>query len=293
MKKLAAITLVYILALAVCFAANGDASAPFSNGLLWKVEKDGVRPSYIFGTIHLDDERVTDLPTPVKQAFADSTSFTMEMIIDEASTQKFLTAMLLADGNLQSMIGDSLFAETAGLMAEYGMPQEITERFKPWAVMLTLIMPKERQGLIVDNVLYQQALSQKKSVHQLENVDEQIAVFDGLPTDVQVGLLKQTVTHHDLIPDMVEKSIQAYLKRDLGTMWDVNNSIMETDVDKRFNEIFLQRVLYDRNARIAERLRPLLKAGDAFVAVGALHLYGKKGVLSLLKSRGYRINRIY
>ena len=293
MKKLAAITLVYILALAVCFAANGDASAPFSNGLLWKVEKDGVRPSYIFGTIHLDDDRVTDLPTPVKQAFADSTSFTMEMIIDEASTQKFLTAMLLADGNLQSMIGDSLFAETAGLMAEYGMPQEITERFKPWAVMLTLIMPKERQGLIVDNVLYQQALSQKKSVHQLENVDEQIAVFDGLPTDVQVGLLKQTVTHHDLIPDMVEKSIQVYLKRDLGTMWDVNNSIMETDVDKRFNEIFLQWVLYDRNARIAERLRPLLKAGDAFVAVGALHLYGKKGVLSLLKSRGYRINRIY
>ena len=293
MKKLAAITLVYILALAVCFAANGDASAPFSNGLLWKVEKDGVRPSYIFGTIHLDDKRVTDLPTPVKQAFADSTSFTMEMIIDEASTQKFLTAMLLADGNLQSIIGDSLFEETAGLMAEYGMPQEITERFKPWAVMLTLIMPKERQGLIVDNVLYQQALSQKKSVHQLENVDEQIAVFDGLPTDVQVGLLKQTVTHHDLIPDMVEKSIQAYLKRDLGTMWDVNNSIMETDVDKRFNEIFLQRVLYDRNARIAERLRPLLKAGDAFVAVGALHLYGKKGVLSLLKSRGYRINRIY
>ncbi|MGH8743301.1 MAG: TraB/GumN family protein [Burkholderiales bacterium] len=276
MKKLAAITLVYILALAVCFAANGDAPVPFSNGLLWKVEKDGVRPSYIFGTIHLDDERVTDLPTPVKQAFADSTSFTMEMIIDEASTQKFLTAMLLAEGNLQSMIGDSLFAETADLMAKYGMPQEITERFKPWAVMLTLIMPKERQGLIVDNVLYQQALSQKKSVHQLENVDEQIAVFDGLPTDVQVGLLKQTVTHHDLIPDMVEKSIQAYLRRDLGTMWNVNNSLMETDADKRFNEIFLQRVLYDRNARMVERLQPLLKEGDAFVAVGALHLYGKK-----------------
>ena len=293
MKKLAAFALVYFLALASCFAAGGDALAPFSNGLLWKVEKDNARPSHIFGTIHLDDARVTNLPAPVKQVFAHSTSFIMEMIIDETSTQKFLTAMLLPESSLQSVLGESLFAETAGLMVEYGMPQEITAHFKPWAVMLTLILPKERQGVIVDNVLYQQALSEKKSVHQLENVDEQISVFDGLPMDVQVGLLKQTVAHHDLIPGMVEKSIQAYLKRDVGAMWDINNSIMETDTDKRFNETFLQRVLYDRNARMAERLQPRLEEGDAFVAVGALHLYGSKGVLNLLKSRGYQITRIY
>ncbi|HSS46735.1 MAG TPA: TraB/GumN family protein, partial [Burkholderiales bacterium] len=127
----------------------------------------------------------------------------------------------------------------------------------------------------------------------LESVEEQISVFDSLPTDVQVGLLKQTVTHHDLIPGMVEKSIQAYLKRDLGAMWDINNSIMETDTDKRFNETFLQRVLYDRNVRMVERLQPRLEEGDVFVAVGALHLYGSKGVLSLLKARGYQITRMY
>jgi uncharacterized protein YbaP (TraB family) len=294
MKKLACIALSCLLVAVAGFAAAGDAPAKFSKGLLWKIEKINTRPSYVFGTIHLDDARVTDLPAPVKETFARSRSFTMEMIIDEASAQKFATSMLLDEGgDLKTLLGEPLFAKTTEVMREYGMPSEITARFKPWALMLTLILPKTRQGVIVDDVLYQQALQQHKSVHQLESVEEQISVFDGLPMEVQVGLLKQTVANHDLIPGIVEKSIQAYLKRDLGAMWEINNSMMEDEADKKLNEAFLQRVLYDRNTRMAERIQPRLAEGGAFIAVGALHLYGDKGVLSLLQSRGYQITRLY
>ncbi|HEY6282151.1 MAG TPA: TraB/GumN family protein [Burkholderiales bacterium] len=294
MKKLVSVALGCLLVAAAGFAAAGDAPAKFSNGLLWKIEKTNTRPSYVFGTIHLDDARVTDLPAPVKETFAHSRSFTMEMIIDEASAQKFATSMLLEDGNdLKTLLGEPLFAKTTEVMSEYGMPSEITARFKPWALMLTLILPKTRQGVIVDEVLSQQALQQHKSVHQLESVEEQISVFDGLPMEVQVGLLKQTMAHHDLIPGIVEKSIQAYLKRDLGAMWEINNSMMEDEADKNLNEAFLQRVLYDRNTRMAGRMQSRLAEGGAFIAVGALHLYGDKGVLSLLQSRGYQVTRIY
>lgn len=294
MKKLVSVALSCLLVAAAGFAAAGDAPAKFSKGLLWKIEKTNTRPSYVFGTIHLDDARVTDLPAPVKETFARSRSFTMEMIIDEASTQIFATWMLLEDGDdLKTLLGAPLFAKTTEVMREYGMPSEITARFKPWALMLTLILPKTRQGVIVDYVLYQEALQQHKPVHQLESVEEQISVFDGLPMKVQVGLLKQTVAHHDLIPGIVEKSIQAYLKRDLGAMWEINNSMMEDEADKNLNEAFLQRVLYDRNQRMVGRMQPRLAEGGAFIAVGALHLYGDKGVLSLLQSRGYQITRLY
>ena len=294
MKKLVSVALGCLLVVAVGFAAAGDAPVKFSKGLLWKIEKSNTRPSYIFGTIHLDDVRVTDLPAPVKETFSRSRSFTLEMIIDEASTQKFATSMLLEDGDdLKTLLGEPLFAKTTEAMREYGMSSEITARFKPWALMLTLILPKTRQGIIVDEVLYQQALQQHKSVHQLENIEEQISVFDGLPMEIQVGLLKQTVDHRDLIPGMMEDSIKAYLKRDLGAMWEINNSMMEDATDKNLNEAFLQRVLYDRNQRMAERVQPRLAEGGAFIAVGALHLYGEKGVLSLLQSRGYRVTRTY
>jgi len=294
MKKLVSVVLSCLLVVAVSFAAAGDAPAKFSKGLLWKIEKSNIRPSYVFGTIHLDDPRVTDLPDPVKESFARSRSFTMEMIIDDASAQKFATSMLLEDGNdLKTLLGEPLYAKTTEVMREYGMPSEITARFKPWALMLTLILPKTRQGVIVDEVLSQQALQQHKSIHQLESVEEQISVFDGLPIEIQVGLLKHTVDHRDLIPGMMEESIKAYLKRDLGAMWEINNSMMEDGADKNLNQAFLQRVLYDRNQRMAERMQPRLVEGGAFTAVGALHLYGERGVLSLLQSRGYQITRIY
>ena len=294
MKKLVSVALSCLLVVAVGFAAAGDAPAKFSKGLLWKIEKSNIRPSYVFGTIHLDDPRVTDLPAPVKETFARSRSFTMEMIIDQASANKFATSMLFDDGNdLKTLLGEPLFAKTTEVMREYGMPSEITARFKPWALMLTLILPKTRQGIIVDEVLSQQALQQHKSVHQLESVEEQISVFDGLPMEVQVGLLKHTVDHRDLIPGMMEESIKAYLKRDLGAMWEINNSMMENEADKNLNQALLQRVLFDRNQRMAQRMQPRLAEGGAFIAVGALHLYGERGVLSLLQSRGYQVTRIY
>jgi len=123
MKKLVSVALSCLLVAVVGFAAAGDAPAKFSKGLLWKIEKTTIQPSYVFGTIHLDDARVPDLPAPVKETFARSRSFTMEMIIDEASAQKFATSMLLDEGgDLKTLLGEPLFAKTTEVMREYGMP---------------------------------------------------------------------------------------------------------------------------------------------------------------------------
>jgi uncharacterized protein len=51
--------------------------------------------------------------------------------------------------------------------------------------------------------------------------------------------------------------------------------------------------LYARSRRFAERLAPQLRRGGVFAAMGALHLYGRKGVLSLLAERGLKLRRIY
>jgi uncharacterized protein YbaP (TraB family) len=40
-------------------------------------------------------------------------------------------------------------------------------------------------------------------------------------------------------------------------------------------------------------MQPQLAAGGAFVALGALHLYGEQGVLRLLERQGWRVIRIY
>ena len=68
---------IFFLALAVLTAGGAllpgqsapARALPYGSGLLWQVERDGAVPSYVYGTVHVADERVLDLPQPVRKAF--------------------------------------------------------------------------------------------------------------------------------------------------------------------------------------------------------------------------------
>lgn len=275
-------------------AASKTTIGPFERGLLWRIERPGVAPSYAFGTMHHDDERVLKLPSAATKALRGSNSFTMEMLVDATASRKFVAATRLPSGDLQALIGSDLYAQVAEKMRDRDVPDSLTRRLKPWSVMLTLLLPRERPVVILDYELSQLAQEQKKPMYQLETVEEQIEAFDGMPMDVQVGLLESVVRHEDAIPGLTKELIQAYLDRDLRRMWDINTRFTGNDSQMgRLNDIFLERVLFERNKRMVAAMQPRLAEGGTFVAVGALHLFGDRGVLALLKQQGYRITRVY
>ena len=124
--------------------------------------------------------------------------------------------------------------------------------------------------------------------------DEQVAAFENMSDADQVALLRHAVETHAGLKAILEELVQAYLQRDLGLMWRVGESeVAQRPELKPLKAVFDQRLLFDRNSRMAERMQPQLKSGQAFVAVGALHLYGEQGLLSLLARDGYRVSRIY
>lgn len=266
----------------------------FSQGLLWKVEKPGVKACYLFGTIHVDDDRVLTLPAEVQSALDGSRTFAAELVNDEPATRKFFSAMVTREPQLPSLLGEPAYARVDELLADYGIPGDARPRFKPWAAMLTLLQPRGATGLILDRKLLVEAEQQGKKIHGIESIEEQIAVFDRMPRETQLALLREVIANHAAIQDSVRSAIDAYLARDLSTLWDLNVETMADDAANQVhNEIFMNRVLYDRNERMAQRLAPLLDKGGLFAAFGALHLYGDRGVLKLLERRGYRIQRIY
>lgn len=266
----------------------------FSRGLLWKVEKKGVAPSYLFGTIHVDDDRVLALPPAVKNAFDRSPIFAAELVNDEASTRRFFASMVTRDPQLPDLLGDELYSEVDKLLAGYNIPTEARPRFKPWAAMLTLLQPRGATGLILDRKLLIDAEEQQKKIIGLESIEEQIAVFDQMPRQTQLALLREVVANHETIQGSVLPAVEAYLARDLSRLWKLNAETMSDQAEIRsHNEIFLNRLLYQRNERMVERLAPLFDRGGAFAAFGTLHLYGKRGVLSLIEQRGYKVRRVY
>ena len=147
---------------------------------------------------------------------------------------------------------------------------------------------------VLDIVLARSAAEQGKPVHQLESLEEQIAVFEGMSEADQVALLGQAVDNYERMPALIGRLVEAYLARDLASLWRISEESGGEGVEaKRLRAVFAHRLLEERNVRMAERSEARLREGGAFIAVGALHLYGDAGMLSLLEKRGYRVSRVY
>jgi uncharacterized protein YbaP (TraB family) len=265
----------------------------FRYGLLWKIETPGVAPSYLFGTYHSNDPRITTLPCPVKEVFDRSASYTMEVIFNGAGFGSMAEAMFFSDGKtLKSVIGEPLYGETLRAMGiDAASKAAAINNMKPWAVMVALSAPREGRGLFLDMALQFDATLQGKSAYGLETMQEQIAVFNGMSLDDQVVLLRDAVRNHALTQDAMEELTRAYLKRDLGALLVLNDKFKPQDA--QVYDAMMNRLLVRRNANMAERMRARLKEGNAFVAVGALHLPGETGLLRLLSNAGYRVTRVY
>jgi uncharacterized protein YbaP (TraB family) len=280
---------------AVAYAQGAAGRQSFDQGLLWRIEKPGGAPSYLFGTIHIDDKRVTALPEPVRRSLDGARTFTMEVSLDSPNLLTLATRMLYSDGRtLEAATGADLYRKLIPVMEARGMPEPMLRNFRPWAAMMILAMPQQSSSEVVDFVLYKIARGQGKTVYELESVDDQVGAFEGMPEANQVLMLKHTLETLNLLPQQTERLVQAYLARDLAAMWRVSEESTRNRPDlKATNELFERKLLTERNRRMLERMQPQLAQGGAFIAVGALHLYGEQGLLRLLEGQGWKLSRVY
>ena len=278
--------LVLLVFPALVFASNYD------KGLLWKIEKPGAVPSYIFGTIHLEDERVTALPEVVSKTLNQSRSFTMEILPSPQDDQTAAMAMVFTDGkNLKQVLGDSLFKEVASVAQKSGMTEAGIMAFKPWAMMMILSFPPPKTGIFLDKKLLEMARTQNKSLHALETMKEQLSIFNNASMDEQIHMLRETIKEHDSFTQEIEAMTKAYLARDLQTLLAISNDKIKPG--DRVAEKFMKKLTVDRNHRMVNRMLPRLGDGNAFIAFGALHLPGNEGVLQLLENKGFKVSLLY
>lgn len=283
---------VLLLVLGLLLAATAQAGMPFGQGRLFRVDIPGAPSSYLFGTMHLDDARVVRLPPTVKSAFDEASQVVLEIEMGPETLLASMSAMVLADGrDLKTVIGDELYRRTVEAAAARGMPEMAIRNYKPWAMMTILSMPPPTTGQFLDMVLYQSAQLEGKAVYGLETVQEQLAVFDGFSEAEQIAMLRDTLDNQPYFEEIFEQMTVAYLKGDLAALMQINEQYGSEDAT--LLEQIQERLIDRRNALMVERMLPLLEKGRAFVAVGALHLPGGRGVLSLLQERGYAVKRVH
>ena len=288
------LTTLFLVLLAATQCAFAD-DVLSQKGLLWQIDKPGLTPSYLFGTIHSEDPRVTQLPPPVRSRFEKANSASFELMMDMPTMLEATKAMFfVGEQSLDKLIDKPLYQSVVDAMRQHRLPAFMVNKLKPWAVVVTLSTPPIETGKFLDLLLYQEAQKLQKPTDGLEKVKEQLAVFDNIPLADQIIMLKDAIKNLKRMPTVFQKMHDLYLQRDLTALMKYSIEEMKKGSDNlSLVEAFYKRVVDDRNIKMAQRMEKHLKAGNAFIAIGALHLPGKKGVLKLLQDRGYRVSAVY
>jgi uncharacterized protein YbaP (TraB family) len=286
------------------YQAIMDESRQTSNtdAILWKIEKPGIAPSYLMGTMHLTDPRIAQLPDKAKDAIAHAKSVALE--VADLSDTAVAAAMAKAQGllvytdgtTLTAQLSDDEFKKVQQVVTKAGMPEASAVVLKPWLIsMLLATSDCERKQVasgakVLDLKVEAEAQKDGLTVTGLETIEKQLSALASIPNDQQIAMLKVGLKYADRSDDLMETLVQMYLKRQIGAAMPFQLALAaEAGVPASAFDGFKKILLIDRNAGMRDAALPLLDKGNAFIAVGALHLVGPAGLVALFRERGYTV----
>jgi uncharacterized protein len=289
----------------VMAAADGTENA---NAILWRVEKAGGARSHLFGTMHLTDARINALSPGVRAAMEDSRRLILELEdVSPGGFMKLLTTgpqmvqlMLFTDGRrLDQLLGADDYRRIMDVLSRSGVPPQIGGAFRPWVATLMLSVSaceQRRMGaglLPLDANLAKDAEKRGIKAEGLETLESQLRALASVPEGDQIEMLKAGVRFYDRIDDLLETMIQLYLRRQLGAIWPLQLALAEkVGVPAKAFDSAEKSLLATRNLEMRDKALGMLDEGGAFIAVGALHLPGKQGLVTLLREAGYTVTAV-
>jgi len=292
-QNMAQLIKVYSVYLLLIFSAL-PIQAEEEKGLLWEISGlSDIKPSYLFATIHVDHPEVVNLPEQFKSIFNKTDSFSGEVILDKKAKQEITKYMLFTNGEkLQSYLSAWEFHQCQQIMFKRGIPERALNRLKPWAIAIAMATPKSKSDMVLDKLLLFEADKQGKAVYGLETVSEQLSAFINMPITDQVEMLKESLKQNHLFNTIFKELISAYLVGDLSELLRLDKKY-QSKSNQKLEKYLRKELLLNRNYRMLKRMQPRLKEGNAFIAVGALHLPGETGLIKLLRKQGYTVKPVY
>jgi uncharacterized protein len=251
--------------------------------LIWRFNTEGSeKPNYLIGTMHVRDERAFQFEKAFEKAILECTIFATEFNLDEAQAGAVQISMFLPEGDsLKTLMPNKLYQKiNTTLLKKMGVELAQFDRFKPLAItnFLTESLLSNDRWQSLDETLWHFAKDNNKILRGIETFDEQLAVLDKMTVADQLKGLKDTM--HDLgsFKKQLTKMANLYEQADIEKLY---KSAKKSAKGSR------KLLLYDRNVVMANRIADLTQENSVCVAIGAGHLAGAKGVMRLLKRRGF------
>ena len=282
------------------------AAIPNGEAMFWKIEKDGVAPSWLLGTAHVSDDRVNDLTPDIKNALlnASSASFEIEEIGDRtreaAGVMKVAKYIVLPPGqSLWDLVPDD---QEPQIRDNPNLPEGMGKTlfgYQPWFVATLISSPlceklREQAGMRgLDANLAMMAREKGIPVRGLETIEEQMKILADMPLDQQTEFLLSAARSSALVADQFETLMALYDSRQLNALLPLMKRLFPMSPAEAKVYAYVEGDLFvKRNHVMAERAGPRLAQGNIFIAVGAMHLPGKEGLVELLRAQGYKVTPV-
>lgn len=288
--KLLSLALLGLVLGTACKPKNEvNAVTPSENSsLLWRIEKGGNTPSYLFGTMHIIGKDYYYFPEHLQQLILDADKVVLE--IGKMPNAFELIAMMRSnDGNIFDKMSvaqrDSVYEF---IDKELGKnPEKIANRlggFKPFFLqqyLASAAFPKKYESYEQD--IYKMQGKAKAPYVGLETIEEQLALFDGATVEEDIESIMATVRDIESAREEMLKMSVIHREGDVEAMYNLVNSSPEME------GMNLDDLLFKRNKNWIPKLVNILENETAFIAVGAGHLGGEQGVINLLRAEGYTL----
>jgi uncharacterized protein YbaP (TraB family) len=197
-------------------------------------------------------------------------------------------ALLGADDSIQ----DHMTTEEYKILDDYfttkmGVGMAAFSKMKPFIISSTAMIAHLGQDMAsFEATFLQMAAAEKKEVKGLETIEFQMSMFDEQSYEQQIDQVIEMLQKEGGMGMYFDEIVSAYTSQDIDVLYKVLNEFFEDD------KAFKKKMLDDRNENWIPKIGENSKENSVFYAVGAGHLGGDKGVISLLKASGYRVTPV-
>ncbi|NLN32638.1 MAG: TraB/GumN family protein [Flavobacteriaceae bacterium] len=264
--------------------------------LLWEISGNGLsQPSYLFGTIHIACEGEVEMRPEMQNAFDKTEQLILEMKMDDPSLMpKMMQASLATDGKTVSdKLGTELASKVDSLMTtRMGMSLAMFENLNltTISIQVGLLAINCPVDLGYDMMLLNEAKTDGKEIKGLESIEAQIQVLLSMSEEEALQSINYIVNHFEESEEELLKMLELYRNQEVQGLYNFTKESME---DPKYPQGNMEDLLYKRNENWIPVIEKEIRSTPSFIAVGAAHLAGERGVIHLLRNQGYTLSPVF
>lgn len=260
---------------------------PYKPSLLWEITKEDQETSYLFGTLHLAIERFDVLQKAI-EPFIDACKIcALEINLEHASQFDIKELHSIPQGiNVHDFIPEKKWNLMQNqIQKNVNLDIDQMKTLQPF-IILNLVLQQmfnHENTKILDEWIFENAQNSSKILTGLEDLKEHYNILHKIPLKIQYELIMNSFFQYSNFKKKMKALIESYLQQDIKNMYHQA---------KNFSSSAKKILLKERNLSMTDRFDQLMQQNSTFAAVGAGHLYGQFGLISLLKKNSYRIKPI-